>query len=107
MASVKAARRLESLVRFWEIEAANHLLSEREENEAFLAAQAGRAYALYFTNGGRVGLDLREHDGRFSLRWIDIGTGGWGRSDACVGGKVVPIKAPGPGHWLAVLLKVE
>ena len=105
VASVRAARRLESLVRFWEIEAANHLLSEREANEAFLAAQPGHAYALYFTNGGRVGLDLRDHAGQFSLSWIDIRTGDWGPSSDHDGGKVVPIEAPGSGHWLAVLLK--
>ena len=31
---------------------ANELLSDRAENEAYLAARPGQAYALYFTDGG-------------------------------------------------------
>ncbi len=56
--SIRAARKLESLIKLWDVEPANELLSDRAENEAYLAAQPGVAYALYFTNGGAVGLDL-------------------------------------------------
>ena len=58
-----AARKLESLIKLWEVEPANHLLSDRADNEAYLAAQPGQAYALYFTDGGSVGLDLQERAG--------------------------------------------
>lgn len=80
-------------------------LSEREPNEAYLAAVSGRAYALYFPDGGSVGLDLRKHPGRYTLRWIDIATGEWAGTKDVDGGGVVTIAAPKNGHWLAAIVR--
>jgi hypothetical protein len=107
LAAIKAARKLESLIKLWEVEPANHLLSDRANNEAYLAAQPGQAYALYFTNGGSAGLDLSNAPGRFEVRWIDIGSGEWGKRDALNGGGVIAIAAPGKGHWVAAIRKLE
>ena len=40
--SIRAARKLESLIKLWDVEPANQLLSERANNEAYLAARPGR-----------------------------------------------------------------
>lgn len=103
VASLQAARQLESLVKLWDVEPANHLLSDRADNEAYLAARPGKAYVIYFTNGGSVGLDLRQAPGPFALQWIDIAAGDWARKAAVPGGEVATLAAPRPGHWLAVL----
>jgi hypothetical protein len=105
MAALRAARRLETVIKLWEVEPANQLLSERADNEAFLAARPGQAYALYFTDGGSVGLDLGHDPGPFTLRWIDIATGNWGPRETFEGGGVVMVNAPGPGHWVATIVK--
>jgi hypothetical protein len=107
VAAIRAARKLESLIKFWEVEPANDLLSDRENNEAYLAAQPGRAYALYFTDGGSVGLDLKNAPASFELHWIDIATGEWGKRETIRGGNVVTLNAPSKGHWAAALLKKE
>ncbi len=104
-ASLRAARKLESLVKPWEVEPANHLLSGRLENQAYAAARPGHVYALYFTDGGSVGLNLKDAKGRFEARWIDISTGEWAKEETLDGGRVVVISAPGPGHWLAAILR--
>jgi len=104
MASVKAARTLESAVRLWDMEPGNDLLVDREKNEAFLTRRAGEAYALYFTNGGEVGLNLKQAPGAFALKWIDIATGQQHSKTTLQGGHTVKIVAPGPGHWLAVII---
>jgi hypothetical protein len=104
-AAIRAARKLESLIKLWEIEPANQLLRDREVNEAYLAAQPGRAYALYFTDGGAVGLDLTGASGPFEIRWIDIATGEWGQREQINGGGIVPITAPAKGHWVAAIVK--
>lgn len=103
--SLVAARRLESLVPLWTVEPANHLLRERSENEAYLAARPGEAYALYFTDGGAVGLDLTEVRGGFTAHWIEIATGAWGRREPVAGGTVVNLSPPGRGHWVVALVK--
>jgi len=103
VASLKAARRLESLVKPWDVKAANHLLSDREDNEAYLAADPGKAYALYFTDGGKVGLKLQR--GSYQLCWISIATGNWGQTTKIAGGATVQIAAPSPGGWVAAITK--
>ncbi len=56
-AALRAARKLESRIKPWEVQPANALLSDRADNEAYLAACPGQAYALYFADGGSVGLN--------------------------------------------------
>lgn len=104
-AAIQAARKLESIVRLWDVEPANQLLSDRAENEAYLAARPGVAYALYFTNGGSVGLNLKDAPGRFEIRWIDIATGQWGKREQLDGGGVATLTAPAEGHWAAAIVQ--
>ncbi len=104
-AAIAAARKLESLVPLWDVNPANELLSERQTNEAYLAAKPGKMYALYFPDGGSVRLNLSDAPGRFQLRWIDIGSGQWGPKKQITGGDKVEITAPGKGHWAAAVVK--
>lgn len=105
IASIVSARKLESLMRFWDIEPANQLLSDRSKNEAFLAAKQGKFYALYFTNGGSVKLDLSKHAGNYQLKWINISNGEWSGKTNIQGGKVVSIAAPGKANWVAAIVR--
>lgn len=106
-ASIRAARKLASLVNFWELSPALDRLRNRDTNEAYLAARPGAAYALYFPNGGEVELDLREHAGQFEVRWLDIGTGEWGARQTVTGGNWIPLTAPAAGHWAAAMAKAR
>jgi hypothetical protein len=103
--SLRAARKLESLVRLWEVEPRLDLLRDREENEAYLTARPGRAYALYFPDGGSLELDLSDQGGVFEVRWIEIATGDWGPTARLEGGAWRRLVAPGEGHWAVVVLR--
>lgn len=103
--AIRAGRKLESVVKLWDVEPANELLSDRAANEAYAAARPGTAYVIYFTDGGSVGLDLKGADGAFEVRWIDVGTGEWGERGTVDGGGVVNIAAPGKGHWVAAIVR--
>jgi hypothetical protein len=96
------------------------LLSERQPNEAFLAAKPGDQYAVYFTNGGSVGLDLRSCGGSYELTWISVTEGRTVREivrpipdpagkyqDAgkIQGGSIVTITAPYQGGWVAAVVR--
>lgn len=102
-ACIRAARKVESIIPFWDVTPHMPLLHDRETNEAYLAARPGESYILFFTDGGAVGLDLRGHDGPFRCRWVDISTGEWGPEGVVEGGAVVPISAPGAGPWAAAM----
>ena len=113
--SIKAARILESLIKFWDITPRLGLLSDRESNEAYLAAKPGERYALYFTNGGSVGLDLSSAMGSFDVTWISVSMGVATRTSAAGGyrlmkktiqsGGVVTVSAPYKGGWVAAIVK--
>ena len=104
-ASLKAARKLESRIKLWDVEPRGDLLKDRSKNEAYLAASPGEAYALYFTDGRSVGLDLTGIGGSFQLRWIEIGTGDWASQETLKAGRVVTVTAPGAGGWVAAVTR--
>ncbi|MFQ6131953.1 MAG: hypothetical protein ACE5R4_07960 [Armatimonadota bacterium] len=104
-ACIRSGRLAESLVKFWDIRPHMELLSDREENEAYLAAKPGERYVLFFTDGGSVGLDLDDAAGRFTGRWINVNAGEWGDGIELAGGGVVTCQAPAAGPWVAVITK--
>jgi len=113
--SIKAARILEGLIKFWDITPRMDLLSDRERNEAYLAAKPREQYALYFTNGGSVGLDLSDATGTLDVTWISVSMGIRVQTAATLGyrpvekiidgGGVVTISAPYKGGWVAAMVK--
>ena len=105
IASIKATRKLESLVNLWEMSPEMSLLSNRDPNEAYVSANKGNSYAIYYPGKGSVRLNLNGFDSSFALKWISIDTGDWYGEEAIInGGKVVEIIAPGKGNWYAVLI---
>jgi len=104
--AIKAFRKLETLIRMWEVEPHMELLSERTSDEAYLSAHPGEKYVLYFTDGGSVNLDLTKESGRiFKLKWIDVSTGDWGSENNISGGNIINISAPSNGNWIAAIFK--
>ncbi len=113
--SIKAARLLENRIRLWEVSPKMELLSDRTDNEAYVAAKPGEFYAVYFTNGGSVRLDLSRTSGPFEITWISISLGvavqtsqtsGYRRIPTVIrGGKVVTLTAPYRGGWVAAITR--
>ncbi len=83
---------------------ANHLLSDREPNEAYCLAEEGKQYALYFPDGGEVVLDLSGSAGKMKIRWLDIKKSEWSEDQPLEGGREVSISTPGAGQWAALIL---
>jgi hypothetical protein len=104
IASVKAAREIESITNFWELQPGNSLLSEREENEAYLTSKPGETYVLFFTDGGEVDLNLSEFKKDFELKWIEIRTGKSQKGKQVKGGGTIKLKVPGDKEWVAILV---
>lgn len=105
VASIRAARKLESRIRLWDTLPANHLLKDRAADEAYLSARPGRSYALFFPRGGQVTLELTGHAGSFDVRWINIQTGEWGPRSRLDGDRATSVSAPGSGPWVAAITR--
>ena len=105
VACIRAARKLEALIPLWSLQPAQELLSERDANEAYLSADNGHAYALYFPAGGEVQLDLSDASGMFAVQWINIDTGELGMRQTSKAGGKVTLAPPGSENWAAAILK--
>lgn len=85
----------------------NDLLSDCQENEAYLLAESGKQYALYFPKGGEVGLDLTSADGKWEVRWRNVKEGTTQVGETLTAGKIISLETPDSGHWTVVLKPTE
>lgn len=107
VAAIRAARKLESKIPLWSVNPANELLSDRDPGEAYLAANTGRAYAIYFPAGGEVRVDLSGAPGQLVAQWIDINSGEWGPTQTLARGRGVSLAPPDSGNWAAAIVPGE
>ena len=82
----------------------NDLLSDREENEAYLLAEPGRQYAIYFPGGGSVTLDMSPAEGAWQYRWINLDVAEWQEYRNVQQQGRLTLTSPSEGHWIAVIL---
>lgn len=104
VAAIRAARKLESKIPLWSLKAANELLSDRESNEAYLAADPGRAYSVYFPAGGEVRIDLTAAKSPLTAHWINIDSGEWGTAEEIDANEHCKLAPPGKGNWVAAIV---
>ncbi len=100
-ASIRAGRKLESVVAPWKMAPVNERLSQRAPDAAYLAATAEGAHVLFFPAPGTVVLDLTSMGRSLDVKWIAIDTGEWGPSTTWKAGAALEITTPGEGLWVA------
>jgi hypothetical protein len=100
---IRSMRMLTNAISVFTSESQNNLLAERESNEAYCLAEAGKQYAVYFPNGGEVKLDVSAAKGEMTLTWLNILKSEWSGETTMQGGGTVELKAPGEGQWAACL----
>lgn len=106
MNSVRVAREIEKHIAFWQLEGNNNLLSNREENEAYLASKVGEVYVVFFTDGGEVDLNLSGCKNTFIVKWFDVRSGKIESQGEIMGDGIIQLSAPDVLEWVAVLQAV-
>jgi hypothetical protein len=86
------------------------LLANRSRNEAYCTAKPGRAYAVFFPDGGDVRLDVSAVNGqRMTARWLAIRESRWNGNPMAVEpdaeGRLRLVTPTEEGYW-AVLITV-
>ncbi len=99
VACIRSARELEKRIPLWTVSPAMELLSDREPNEAYLAADAGVAYALYLPAGGSVAVDLSAANSQLTGQWIDIDSGKTADLISLEPRKDTVVASPSQGNW--------
>jgi hypothetical protein len=100
---IRSARDVTDAFAFYRCEPRPDLLSGQGGGEAYCLAEAGRQYAVYFTDGGEAVLDLSGAEGVLDLRWYDVEKGGWGDPGRVDGGGRLRLACPGKGRWAVVV----
>lgn len=79
----------------------NDLLSDRADNAAYCFANPGIEYAVFFTDGGAVSLDVSGADATkgWSARWLDIMASEWRDPQPVDVARPLGLTAPGEGFW--------
>ena len=104
-ACIQSVRKIETMVRMWEMKPHMELLSATDDDEAYLTAKEGEKYVILFPDGGEIALDLSHYPGEFSGQWISIGSGSWGERFSLEGGGLIEIASPGRRGWFAVIIR--
>ncbi|CAN5267265.1 hypothetical protein BH23VER1_BH23VER1_25560 [soil metagenome] len=85
----------------------NHLLGDREANEAYCLAEPGQQYAIYFPDGGAVDLDVSAASQSLQIRWLDIARSAWLEAQSVPPAPALELEVPGKGHWAVLVRPVE
>jgi hypothetical protein len=105
--SIKTIRKIEEQVKLWDIASRMDLLNDVEENLAFIAAKEGEKYVIYFTKTGKVNLNLAGQNHAFTLRWINVDTAEWAKTEEITGGRSLELEATNEKGSLAVLTRSD
>ncbi|HDR53025.1 MAG TPA: hypothetical protein ENN90_15625 [Mariniphaga anaerophila] len=100
---IQSMRMFSDEFQVFKAEPANQLLTDRESNEAYCLANPGKQYAVYFTGGGEISLDLSDAPGSWDLKWLNIRANRWLDGAPVNGGGFLPLKTPGSGQWVVLL----
>lgn len=104
-ATICAVRKIESLIKMWEVEPRMDLILERGYNESYVAARPSEKYLVYITFGEPVKLNLGPYPINYIVKWVDINTGEWGKEERITQSQSVTLHAPGSGGWIAAIIR--
>ncbi len=85
LSHIKSMRILTDAMDFFKHRPANHLLLNREVNEAYCLAAEMNEYAVYFPAKGEIILNIP--DGKYEVRWLNILSSEWSEPE--------PMELPG------------
>lgn len=102
-ACIRAARLLHQTVPLWTLAPAEYLLDDCEPNEAYLAANTGTAYALYFPRQASVTIDLSALPAASRIEWIDVDSGSWSKQGSIVGNGKAVVESTRSGNRVAII----
>ena len=100
---IQSISKVTEVLEFEKTEPRNDLLSNRAENEAYLLAEPGVQYAVYFPAGGTVNVEMESNGSDYQYRWINLDEGDWSESGTLTASDQTEISAPDSGHWIIVL----
>lgn len=101
-AVIRSMRDLSERMDFFNGVPDNSILSSREPGEAYCRVVNRKEYAVYFPDGGSVQIDFGHFRRDPVVHWLDVTGSEWHSPERISRGKT-EIRAPGEGHWIALI----
>jgi hypothetical protein len=103
---IRAACNFTSTFDIFSCEPRPDLLSRAGEGEAYLLADPGQTYAVYFPTGGKASAMLEPGDGAYFLSWFNVETAEFMDTQPLPMAARVNLEAPSADRiWLALIEK--
>ena len=102
-AVIYSLRQLSNKMNFFTAKPRQDLLQENEDNKAYCRVTTGSSYAVYFTKGGSVSIDLSDCQQPGSIEWLNVLESTWSKSSIIKPGKKVLLKSPFSEQSIALL----
>jgi len=103
-AAISAVRQVEEHIPFWEVEPAMDILLNREENEAYVAADNDNRYIVYFPQGGSISLVINTPEADFNIHWISVAPGNETQFASAQGHGDLELTTPDESGWFAIVI---
>jgi hypothetical protein len=100
---IRSAREVTGAFDVFSSEPRPELLGDRDANEAYCLANAGRQYAVYFPRAGDVTLNTKGARGKRVVRWYAIDQGRWRAPEHVPAEGALRLNTPGDGQWAAIV----
>ena len=103
MTHIKSMRLLTDAMDFYKHKPSNHLLENRNVNEAYCLAIEGAEYVVYFPENGNVKLNALA--GKYEVKWLNILSSQWSLPKMIkLPGKV---KTPSDEQWAIFIRMID
>ena len=107
--TIKAVRDVTNALDIFSCSVRNDLLSSRSSGEAFCLANPGSEYAVYFSDGGNVTLDVSatSSSSTLAIKWYNVGSRSWNSPITKSGGGNFILNCSGSGKWAVVITATQ
>lgn len=103
--SIKAARKLESVVKYWDLKPDNEIIINRSDGLAYASNSAGKIYVIFVPNGGDFQIKPLQQPARYEIRYLNIRTGDWRikKKEKAKTAEKIQVKTPDNKEWVIVI----
>jgi hypothetical protein len=81
----------------------DHIIIDKDPNEAYCRGIEGKEYLVYFPGEGQIELKITLPGKKGRIRWLSLDDGEWHSEDEIKIGDEVLITTPTQGNWLALI----
>ena len=81
----------------------DHVIIDKEPNEAFCRGIEGKEYLVYFPDNGQIEMIVTLPGKKGRIRWLSVDEGEWHSEEEIELDNEIMIATPAQGNWFALI----